>query len=161
MNFGITIMGLIAIGICIIPSVIVFIKRKNKEKHLIQKLRELALQSNKILKTSEIWNNNAIGLDESESYIFAIRNTKEGTNHYAININEVAKCQMLKNSRNLKHYNEDIVDRIALAFVNKNKGVEDVIIEFYNTDFDNFFLSGELQKMEKWNTLVNKIITKS
>lgn len=161
MNFGTTVIGLISIGICIIPFLIVYIKRQKKEKQLIQKLKDLALQSNKVLKFTEIWNNNVIGLDESETYVFAIRNTKAGTNQYAINLNEVVKCQMLKNNRTLKHYNEDIVDRIALAFVNKNKSVDDITIEFYNTDYDNFFLSGELQKMEKWNVLLNKIISKN
>lgn len=161
MDLGTTIVGLIIILICVIPFVLMSASRRKKEKRLILSLNELALQQGRKVSLQELWNENIIGLDESETMVFSIRKAKVDIVTQAINLADVQRCRLVKNSRTVKNNdsNFSVTEKLELAFDRNEKGKEDSIIEFYNIEFDSSTLMGELQIIEKWNKLLNEKIS--
>jgi len=153
MDLGATIVGLIIVVISIIPFVIISSVKKRKEKRLIQSLNNLALQENKNISLHEIWGQNIIGLDKDETAFYAIRKTKDNTTSYKVNLTEMQKCSLINKSKNIKYDdgNATITDKLALSFINKEKEKEEVIVNFYDSEYDNPIMSGVLQIVEKWN----------
>lgn len=49
------------------------------------------------------------------------------------------------------------MDRLNLNFFPVNSNQPDTVFEFYNADI-NYQLSGELQSIEKWNTLIKNML---
>ena len=77
-----------------------------------------------------------------------------------INLTEVSDCRMFKTERSVIYNKETVivVDRIELK-ISFYKHKPEVRLEFYNADYDQLTLSGELQLAQKWNDTIKGIIS--
>jgi len=158
MQAGSTIVGLIIIALCIVPFVLIALNKRRKENHLIESLNKLAAEAGLKISQYELWNENIIGLDESEAVVLALITTKSTTETHTIHLNQMSKCRQANISRTANTANSStvIIDQLALVFTPKQKHQEEVSIQFYNTEYNSTVLTGELQVIEKWHRLLNE-----
>ncbi len=144
-------------------SLIIFlnIRNKNKEKKTLLPLLNFAEENNSSLSSSDHWDKTLIGIDNEEiNKLFFIRTTPSKEYREVINLSEVVSCVFHKAERTVS--NKDVkvivIDRIELilTFVNNQKPA--VILEFYNSDYDNLTISDELQFAQKWSGVIKGIL---
>lgn len=160
MNFNL-ILGW-SIGALIIVSLIVITRLKNKsrDQKKLNPLLEYAAENNSVITEYDAWGKTLIGLDNNKiKRLFFIRNIPDREIRETIILSEISECRMYKTNRKVKYKSgfTEVTDRIdvILYFYNHR---QEVCLEFYNTDYDNLTLTGELQIAQKWTEIINKII---
>ena len=163
MDIGTSIIGIILILTCIIPFVIMNINSRKREKKLLHELFTFAERNNCKISQHELWNNSLIGIDETANVIFFTKKLKDNEISQQINLTEIQKCRVVNSSRtvNNKDGNFKVVDKLELAFTFHDKNKVEIIIAFYNADYDSLTLSGELLLAEKWCKIINDKISAS
>jgi len=161
MEFGITIIGIIIVLICIVPFAWMSISRNRKQKKFLRGLSEIARQNNCTISRFESWNNSAIGIDDTALRIVYARRTNNGISSEHINLADIQKCRIINSGRTVSnkgsHYN--VVDKLELGFSFRDPNRKEVLLELYSTEHDNLTLNGELLLGEKWCQLVNDKIS--
>lgn len=137
------------------------INSRKKEKKLLQGLTEIAESNNCKISRYELWNSSTIGIDDTSLMIFYTRKSKDIETSQQINLTETQKCRVINLSRTVsnKEGNFKVVDKLELAFSFQDKNRSEVVLEFYNADYDSLTLTGELQLVEKWCKLFNDKIS--
>lgn len=161
MDLGTTIIGIVFILICIIPFALMSIRSKKKKKKLLQGLFEIAEKNNCKISRYELWNNSTIGIDDTALMIFYTRKSKDIETSKQINLVEIQKCRVVNSSGTLgnKDGNLMVADKLELAFSFQDKSKNEVVLEFYNVNYDSLTLTGELQLIEKWCKIFNDKIS--
>lgn len=160
MDSGTTLTGILLLLMCILPIVYLTRKRKKRENLFLQSLFSSAEKSNCKISQHDIWSNSAIGIDKEFPKLFFIRKTANNEISKEINLSEIQKCRVITTSRSVitKGGNQSVIDKLELAFANREKNMPEIMLEFYSTDHDSFSLSGELQLTEKWSEIANATI---
>lgn len=160
MDTSSTLIALLIVIICILPFAMLYFRRRKKVRAILHSLHSLAGQSGRSISEHDIWGDRVIGMDEDESNLFAILKIDGGTRTYKISLGEIRECRLIQNVRTIRNKEGvfTVTDLLGLAFVyaDTKKGVE--ALEFYNPEFDQSTLSGELQLAEKWHRLVSNAL---
>ncbi|WP_346861749.1 hypothetical protein [uncultured Draconibacterium sp.] len=154
-----------SITLLAITLLIFFIKVKNKKRDekTLEPLLKFASEHNSEISQYNSWDKTIIGVDTNEtSRLFFIRNIPGMEIRETINLLEVSDCKMVKAERKVKYqkHTVNVIDRIQLVF-SFYKHKSEIRLEFYNEDYDQLTLSGELQLAQKWASLVKDIIIKN
>lgn len=162
MELGTAIVGIIVTLICIIPFVVLNIKKRNKERAILNVLNKLANENHSQITEYEIWNHSSIGIDDNSAYMFYICLINENQISNIVNLKEVekAKVNSIYRSVNTDERTYNIIDKLELEFIHKNKNIPEKVFEFYNSNTNRLTLAGELQIAEKWCNKVNAILKK-
>lgn len=152
--------------IVVISGFIVFLRYKNKKskEEKLSPLFNIARENNCEISMYDRWDKTLIGLDNSvNNKLFFIRKVAENETRRVINLSEIKTCRIAKTTRTayLNKENVIVTDKIDLVLSYGEKSKPDVVLEFYNTDYDSLNLSGELQLAEKWLETLNKLISEA
>ncbi|UMB60656.1 hypothetical protein MHL31_00240 [Lutibacter sp. A80] len=156
MDFGTVLIGSVCIALCAMPFVLTTRGRKKREKELIMSLKNLAKNENSEITQFETCGNYAIGVDEINKIVFFQLKGKETSKYEIVKLASIKKCRIANISSTVKG-GDKIIEKLNLHLTPITKSKEDTILEFYNADLS-FQLSGELQSINKWNSLINKIL---
>jgi hypothetical protein len=140
--------------------ILIRLRNKNRLNEILKPLLVFAQENNSEISFFDYWDKTLIGVDNHEiNRLFFIRNTPCNVIREKITLSEVSECKILKTERKVKYYKElvNVIDRIELIFSFNNHRPE-LSLEFYNTDYDQLTLSGELQLAEKWAGTLKTII---
>ncbi|MCF8371941.1 MAG: hypothetical protein K9H64_09980 [Bacteroidales bacterium] len=143
---------------------VVFIQNNNKKKlkKTISVLQDFAKELNSMISNYDHWDKTLIGIDnKGVNKLFFIRTTRDKEFREVINLAEVKDCRLAKTERNV-HYNSNnvsAIDRIVLVFSFIDTHKPDIALEFYNSDYDQLILTGELQLAQKWSGIVQSILS--
>ncbi len=161
MNTGIMLMGVL-LAILIVSPFVFFrnSKRKSKEKELLDLLRDLAGRNNSTVTNFKIWNNSAIAIDKESSMLLFVVKSEKQSSDMAISLAEVKNCKVVTTSHVVKIKNETnkVTDVIALALESRVGTRPDIILEFYNNEFDGFILDGESLLADEWARTINVVL---
>lgn len=156
MDLTSTIIGISLLLLFVVPILLLNRRRKNKEKIFKQKLYSLAEKESCSIQEIETWNNTGIGYDQNTSKVFFVKKIafKEITDN--IDLKETLSCQLLNtnHSVNTNDGTKLIVEKLELIFTLKNKTEKTLL--FYDNDFDNLDLDGEIQIANKWQSFLTK-----
>ncbi|MBN1119215.1 MAG: hypothetical protein JXA77_18540 [Bacteroidales bacterium] len=134
---------------------------KNKKKRKVEPLIKFANENNSEISDYDTWDKTLIGIDNNETNsLFFIRKLPEKEIREVINLSEISGCRISKTERKVKYEGEsvNVTDRIELFFSFYNRKPE-LSLEFYNSEYDQFTLSGELQLAQKWLDILNTRIS--
>lgn len=151
------IIGLIIILACVIPFIIAQTLKRKKTKQAIQQLNQLAFQHGCRITEYEMCGNYLIGVDENELFLFFIKYYDGQYYNQFVDLKNVQLCKIKDTSRIAN--NTTIIEKLELVLIPKDKTEQEIRLEFYDNDIA-MQLYGELQSIEKWYTLVNKLIVK-
>jgi len=157
MESGTTIVGIILLLAIVLPIIFLVSKKSKNGKQFSSELFDFASKNNGTISEHELWNNTALGLDKETHQLYFIKNAANNKIKHKINLLEIQKCRIVNTSRNIKYKGENhkVIDRLELAFTSRDKSKPEILLEFYNTDYDSATLSGELQLIEKWFKIID------
>lgn len=137
------------------------IRNKNKEKKTLLELLNFAKENNSSISGSDHWGKTLIGVDDNEiSKLFFIRITPGKYYKEVIHLSKVESCALHKVERVVvnKDIKVTVIDKIELVFTFVKNESPTVLLEFYNTDYDNLTISSELHLAQKWLGIVKSIL---
>src|SRR5262245_27647080 len=138
MDTSSTLIGLFIVVLCVLPFAILYFDRRRKVGAIMKSLHGMAQQSGRAIKEHDIWGDRVIGIDENESFVFAIFKIDGGMRVYKIFLEEISECRLVQNVRTIRNKEGvfTVTDLLGLAFVYADpvKGVQ--ALEFYNPEFD-------------------------
>lgn len=154
MDTGTIITTLIMLTACILPFVMMNMKRKKKEKWLLQSLEQLASINNAVITRHDIWGHSAIGIDERTYQAFFIKKTAAEVTTQTVKLADVTHCSIVKTGKNTDAKNlQPIFDTIALSFKSADLQQPSTLFELYNVQHDGFAMKDELRLADKWSRL--------
>jgi hypothetical protein len=136
--------------------VYLWLRNRKRTKRTLAPLKEFAAEYNTEIADYDAWENTLIGLGTGEpKTLFFIRITPDGETREAIKLAEVSGCRMIKPERRVSYNKEylNVVDRITLNITFQDHRPE-LVLEFYNNDYDSLTLTGELQLAQKWAEVI-------
>jgi hypothetical protein len=160
MNFNFILGWSIAALIIVSLIVITRLKNKSRDQKKLKPLLEYAAGYNSVITQYDIWDKTLIGLDNNMiKRLFFIRKIPDREIRETIILSEVSECRMYKTNRKVKYKSgfTEVIDRIDVILYLYNHRQE-VCLEFFNTDYDNLTLTGELQIAQKWTEIIKNII---
>ena len=163
MESGSIIFGLVVVIGIVLPIVIQNGKRKKKEKQYFNILTGIAEKNSCTISEHELWIKGAIGIDKAAQQLFFMKKTANDEILQVVNLAEMQKCRVVNTHRivNIKESDQKVIEKLELAFSNREPRKPDVFLEFYNTSRDNLTLNGEVQLTEKWADIANKSIART
>lgn len=156
MDLATAIIGSILLILSFSPFIFYYFYKKSREKILYKLLLSLAQSQSSVIAKYEVCNDFIIGLDESSRNLFFCKESKVKKFQQHVNLKDVHSCKIVKisNHEGSKSNGFAPIDFLGLSinYANKSKPVE--VLEFYDSS-ENNQLSGELQMIEKWETIIN------
>ncbi|WP_157757652.1 hypothetical protein [Pseudalgibacter alginicilyticus] len=154
--------SLIIVSTLLILSVFVpillFILNGTKNTSNIKKQINTLIKDNGITyDIKEIWRKNFIAIDNNHKIISSIQFNENEPFISIINLADVKQCHVIKDSNIIKGKPVSL-KKLDLEFIFKSSTKPNAIINFFNIDND-LTEDFELQRIEKWQALINKAIT--
>ncbi|AUC21995.1 hypothetical protein BTO15_07730 [Polaribacter sejongensis] len=156
MDLGTIIIGVICIALCALPFVLTNRNKKNKEKEILNSLKEFAKQHDSEITEHEISECYAIGLDKTKHAISFLQKTKDQVNLQFIDLSTIKNSEINNISKSIGK-NETTLDKLNLKLNVIGKNKPSIVLEFYNSDI-NFQPGNEFDSIEKWNKIINSLL---
>ena len=162
MDSGSLITGGIILLILIIPFIFLGSSVKKRKKKILSALEGLAQKNNCKITKYDVWNDTAIGLDETAKSVFFYKKIKMNEIFIPIMPDQFQKSRVANSSRVIKNEagNYTVIDRLELVLTPREKGVPETILEFFNAGSDFSSLSEELELSSTWNETINNCFRK-
>jgi hypothetical protein len=161
MDFGSGMIGILLLIFCIIIFVILSRSNRKKDKELLQSLFKTADQSNYSISQYDIWGNSAIGIDKKDKIIFAITHSNNNPVYVQVNLTEIKNCRVIRTNKTVRDEKNsyEVIEKLEMAFSYQEKNKQDMILPFYDAEYEYSTLNGELQLIEKWCLIANGQLT--
>lgn len=152
MEIGSIAIGAILLGLCVSPFVVLFNHNKLRKNRLLGILKENAASRACQIDEHEHCGDFVIGIDKSHDQVFFCKEIKDRFESQCVDMSQIQDCRPDKKSRSVKesHQRRQIIERLELVFVPKDKRESETRFTLYDED-SNSQLSGELQLMERWH----------
>lgn len=159
MKISISVMIIFTTLFCVLPYLWFILVGKNNSKKNEKLFKDVIKKENMSFNTQEQWNNNFIGLNESQNILMFIKLINQEVSFFKIDLGQLKSCQINRKARDFKKEKKietelQSVD-LELAFLFKN---ETITLHFYNTN-DEFSEDMEMKRAEKWQSLILQSIT--
>lgn len=161
MDITTTIIGLVMLGIFIVPVAIVSSRNKNNNNALLTELNYFATQNNCEISEHNINSQFAIGISTSGDKVFFIR--KQGSDQdlfkSLVPLKQIKQCVLKTQNRTvkLKKNTENVIDKIEIRFQSKLKEINELSWLFYDSTISTEVIN-EYQLATNWISRINKHI---
>lgn len=161
MKISMTVMIILTTLFCVLPFLWFMIIGKNNTKKKEHLFIDAIKGENLKFNIKEQWNNNFIGLDESQNVLMFIKLINQEASYLKIDLKQLKSCQINRKTREVKKEKKmeselQSLD-LELAFVLKS---DPITLNFYDIN-DEFSEDFELKRAEKWQTLIQQGILNS
>jgi hypothetical protein len=158
MNLETIIFNTVLVVLCIIPFILMGRFQQKRKNQLLKLLTDLAVTQNCKITYKEFCGEIAIGLDESNNFLFFMRCKKADIGEDIIQFVDLTKvkyCKLINTSNAVKtkEGSNTIIERLALRFSPIDDNQNDIVLDFYNKE-EKWQLSGEFQLIEKWQNIL-------
>ena len=141
--------GIILLIVCVLPFILFSVINSKKRKKRIQNLIQKAKENNATIQEKDDWNQSIIGIDKTNKMLFFSKKSEEIDKFISINISELLKCRIEKTEN--KH---NVLEKLELELTFASRPT--IVVEFFNID-ENRLILNEIEIIQKWQTLLNKI----
>lgn len=151
MENGSTFIGIALTIVCLLPIILMYIKKKKSGNLLLNKLKQIAQENQCQISHYECKGDFIIGLDEQQKRLFFYKKNNKKEDAQTIHLTDFAKVLAQKSTySNSKQVGAPtVVEKVALVFYPKKKMEETIVLELFN-DETNLQLSGEIQLADHW-----------
>lgn len=157
MELGTTIIGVIFLVLAFSPVFLMSIRRKKKEKALLQTLAQVANRQNCKVSKQEYFGEFAIGIDESNDAVFYVKKTNDTLIEEFVYLAAVQECRVLNISNSSNSFKR--IDKLDLSFMPREKNKAEIKLTFYSAD-SNTQIFEELKSIENWSRIIKDHLKK-
>lgn len=159
MDIGSAIIGVVIVALCSLPFFLMGQSRRKREKQMLHTIALLAKDNNCKISKHEHCGDFVIGIDEVRKVLFFNKKGKNKDQELVVNLNDVQTCKIINVSKtiNSKSGNYLVVEKLDLCLYSKSKSNHEIRFELFNIN-DGTQLGDEIPVMEKWNSLINKLL---
>lgn len=159
MDLGTAIVGAICAALCIFPFVLMNRNRKKSERHILLSLKNSASQHNSQLSQHELHGHFAIGVDQTNKFVYFYHQNKGKINEQFIDLSEIESCKAVNTHRVVSNRDGDqkIIERLDLCFTPRDRAKQAINLEFFNAQ-NSPQLNGELQSIENWSNVIRVLL---
>lgn len=157
MDLGTLITGLIMLGVCVLPFVLMHFNRKKIKKQMLFSINKMVAHEKGKLTDFEFTTNTIIGLDENQNKVFLYRKHKDRETRELVRLTDFDRCEIEKTYSRSEQTTENYsdIERVDLKFIPKSNGKEFFLMELYNAK-ESFSLKDELVFAKTWVDKINK-----
>ena len=153
MDLTTTIIGVAILALCILPLAMAHNKKKKKEQQLLQALTDLAGSYSCKISQHDLWQNTAIGIDESAKCVFFIKNSNGDGSLQKVHLAGVRGSHINGNADLAR------AEKLELILVHASVNEPETVLEFYNPEIS-MQLHDELLLVKKWQDIIQQAIRK-
>ncbi|WP_347174039.1 hypothetical protein [Polaribacter uvawellassae] len=156
MNLGNTLVGVILAIICITPFVILNQQSRKKKKNRLKLLHLNAQNIECKIDTHEFCGDYLIGIDTKNGVLFFNKEINKAIVEDCIKLSDFKECTICTHYQTVKDKNQHFkeIDQLFLSFIPLVKSKSEIKLTFFDADV-NMMLSGELESIKKWLTIIN------
>lgn len=153
MKISISVMIIFTTLFCVLPYLWFILIGKNNSKKNEKLFKDVIKKENMSFNTQEQWNNNFIGLNESQNILMFIKLINQEVSFFKIDLSQLKSCGINRKARDFKKEKKietelQSVD-LELAFLFN----ETITLRFYDVD-EEFSEYLEMKRAEKWQSLI-------
>lgn len=141
--------GIILLIVCVLPFILFSVNNSKKRKKRIQNLIQKAKENNATIQEKDDWNQSIIGIDKTNNMLFFSKKSEEFDKFISINISELLKSRIERTENKNK-----VLEKLDLELTFASRPT--IVLEFFNKDETRILLN-EIEIIQKWQTLLNKI----
>ena len=153
MDIETTLIGIVLVIVCATPFIVLTAGRKKAEKKKQKAFFDLAQRHGCQIDHFDMGNHSVIGIDTAQNTVLFYKQTSEGTQEHCVPLKDIQSCK-----RRVVNNTRKVTERLQLVLTPlpklREKGTPEISLEFYNAEVE-MQLEGELQLLEKWETLIN------
>jgi hypothetical protein len=155
------IIGLIVVGFFLLIFILPAMNTKKREKKMLLALNKLAEKYNSKIDQKEMIGDVMIGLDQLKGILYFYKHQKDQDISDSLLLSDVSRCKLLIQMKQMKSNNENFnpYEKLGLEFSLKEKNNPNNIWLFYQVD-ENSQLNLDLKQLEKWEKLIQDIISR-
>lgn len=159
MNTGNIILGVILVGICVLPFALVYFQKRKKQAIMLIALNEKAKERNRKIDKHEFGGDFVIGLDGDKACVYFHQLGKNSTTTQIVDLFKVRRCAPEKKIRSAQVGNQrtQIIENLSLVFTPMDESHKTIRFVLYDEDIHGQ-LSGQLQIMERWAEKIQDLI---
>jgi len=146
---------LLLIAACILPFIIINMRRKKSEQKFLQVLLSHASESNNTISQYDLSNQQAIGIADISNTLFFLKRRNNHDVIKQIELAQIERCYINKTSRSSIDGNYSATERLELRFTRADKNSSEEVFELYNLEHDSLSMAGQLELAEKWHSIVS------
>jgi hypothetical protein len=156
MNITIIFIGIVLIGLFILPFVLFGVGKNKDQKALTKHLLKLAEDQNCTIHNIELFSDSAVGIDEAEKNVFFVSRFNSILCSEHIRLAEVKSCSIRNQSRHIKTIDgsRSVVDKLELVFIKKEKSSSEIVLVLFNAEGSKLY-TDELILVEKWCKIIS------
>ena len=157
MDLSSTIIGLVVLGLFLLPALIITKANKKKAQRLQNIIMEEAVKNELTITESDNWNEAAIGIDMKNDKIIFIDESQRENDVRIINLKDVRSVRTspaIQNIRNQKKEHEK-ESQLSLSLLFKEPSRPEIDITFYVAGFGKL-TKIERGRFEKWSKILGK-----
>lgn len=159
MDWGTATVGIITLGLCILPFYAAKRNREGREKKLVRSLETIARENKCTLTEQELSRDFALGLDRNKKYLFFILNRPDQRLSVATDLNRVSGCRVERKTHSVTIEKErhEVLEALLLTLTFKD-GAEDLSLELFNWQVS-LQPTGEPETAKVWADKVKNLLT--
>lgn len=160
MKISMDVMKIFVTLMIVLPYIWFILMGKSATKKKEKIFNKLLKQEQLTLTSKEMWNNSIIGINETKKIMLFVKLKDAQKDFFIISLNDVKSCQINKVKRDFKkdkkmEFELQKLD-LELSFISKTPNV---LLNFYDIN-DSLSQDFEMQRAEKWETLIQQNIQK-
>jgi hypothetical protein len=158
MDLGTLITGLVMLGLCALPFVLMHFNRKKIKEQMLFSISKMVSHEHGKLTDFEFTSIAIIGLDENQSKVFMYRKHKDRETRELVKLSDFQRCEIEKTFAGVKKATGETSDleRVDLKFIPKTSGINAINLGFYNSK-ESLSLKDELEFAKNWETKINNL----
>lgn len=161
MKISMPVMIILTALFCVLPFISFMLIGKNNTKKKEKLFKAAIIGENLSFNIKEQWNNNFIGLDESQNILLFIKLIHNEATLFKISLTQLKSCQINRKTREFKKEKkmESELQSLDLELKIESNG-DPITLNFYNI-VEGYSEDFELKRAEKWQTLIEQSQLKS
>lgn len=156
MKISMSVMIILTTLFCVVPFLWFMLIGKNATRKKEKLFKDAIKGENLSFNNKEQWNNNFIGLDESQNVLIFIKLVNQEANILKVDLKQIKTCQINRKTREFKKEKkmESELQSLDLELSIQSNG-EPIALNFYDI-VEEFSEDLELKRAEKWQTLIRQ-----
>lgn len=145
--------AILLIALTVVPIVWLLVRENRKNSTLNGAVKEFVRMYGRL--NYDKWLNCALTQSQDKNEFRFVRKIGKDAKIIDFSVNTISKCSIVKNHTHKGNSESSHSQTLDLVLSSPNG---ETVLTFYNSEYDGYTMSGQMQYIEKWNKVINELI---